>query len=265
MRIPTAVRRRLRRPAALVRSMARRIADGPPGEPQRSTYETLYESHAQATGDDGVGGGDYHVMGEIELDVLRAEGLTQTGALLDFGCGNGRLAVHAVPYLAHGVYVGTDIAPTFLTHAQRRIDAARSGSSCQVRLVHQVDERFDLADHSIDVACAFSVFTHMEHEDMYRYLVQLRRVVRPGGVMVISCLPLSLDDARGIFLSEAAFDPVARWQRVRNVTTSVDLIDDLAALAGWSVKKWLPGNKGQAQSSTGEMRRLGQSIVVLTH
>jgi ubiquinone/menaquinone biosynthesis C-methylase UbiE len=184
--------------------------------------------------------------------------------LLDFGCGNGRLAVHAVPYLQQGMYVGTDIAPTFLAHAARRVELARAGSSCGVKLIHQVAEQFDLPDHSVDVACAFAPFTHMEHEDMYRYLVQFKRIVRPDGRLVISCLPMNLPDAQPIFLSEAALDPVARWQRVRNVTTSVDLVNEIAALAGWSVVHWLPGDEGQALSTTGEMRRLGQSIVVLS-
>jgi hypothetical protein len=75
---------------------------------------------------------------------------------------------------------------------------------------------------------------------------------------------MNLPDAQPIFLAEAAHDPVARWQRVRNVTTSIDLVNEIAALAGWSVVHWLPGNEGQALSVAGEMRRLGQSIVVLS-
>lgn len=236
-----------------------------PAAQTRRGYEHLYESHAQTTGDDGVGGGEYDVMGEIELDVLRAHGLDETSTLLDFGCGNGRLAVHAVAYLHCGTYVGIDIAPTFLEQARRRLRGLDPPSTCDVRLLHQVDERFDLADRSVDVGCAFSVFTHMEHEDMLRYLVQLRRVIRPGGTMVVSCLPMDLADARGIFLAEASFDPAARWQRVRNVTTSVDLVDVIAELAGWTVVTWLPGDQPQAVSESGEQRRLGQSIVVLTH
>ncbi len=236
----------------------------PVAEPTtHATYESLYEAHARSTGDDGVGGGDYDVMGVIELDVLRAEGLQPTSTLLDFGCGNGRLAVHAVPYLDHGTYIGTDIAPTFLAHAAHRIVAAKGTSSCDVKLVHQVGEQFDLADQSVDLACAFSVFTHMEHEDMYRYLVQFKRIMRPDGRFVISCLPLTLADAGPIFLNEASMDPIARWQRVRNVTTSVELVNEIARLAGWRVLRWLPGNEGQALSTSGEMRRLGQSIVVL--
>lgn len=239
------------------------VADGPSAG--RASYARLYETHALSEGDDGVGDGDYDVVGEIELDVLRAEGLQPSSTLLDFGCGNGRLAVHAVPFLDQGVYIGTDIAPTFLAHAARRLGPALANGSCSVRLLEQHGETFDVADHSVNVACAFSVFTHMEHEDMYRYLTQLRRVVKPGGRMVVSCLPLELDAARNVFLTEAAFDPVARWQRVRNVITSVDLVDEIATLAGWTVLRWLPGTSGQAVSAEGELRGIGQSIVVLTH
>jgi SAM-dependent methyltransferase len=228
----------------------------------RGSYGELYEDHARATGDDGVGGGDYDVMGEIELDVLRAEGLAPTSTLLDFGCGNGRLAVHAAPYLSEGSYIGTDVAPTFLDHARRRIDArAHTGD---VRLLQQHGESFDIASGSVDMVCAFSVFTHMEHEDLYRYLVAFQRLVRPGGKVVISCLPLRLLEAQPIFLAEASLDPVARWQRVRNVVTTEDLVERIAAIADWRVVKWLPGDEGQAVSERGEVRRLGQSIVVLT-
>ncbi|MUH50782.1 MAG: methyltransferase domain-containing protein, partial [Actinobacteria bacterium] len=181
------------------------------------------------------------------------------------GCGNGRLAVHAVQFLQQGSYVGIDIAPTFLAHAAQRLAPIQMQSTCAVRLVHQNDETFDVADHSVDVACAFSVFTHMEHEDMYRYLVQFTRIVRPGGRLIISCLPMTLDVARQVFRLEAELDPITRWKRVRNVTTSVDLVNEIVALAGWTVVRWLPGNEGQAPSSTGEMRALGQSVVVLTH
>jgi cyclopropane fatty-acyl-phospholipid synthase-like methyltransferase len=251
-----------------VRSLVRRPDRAPEPSnttPVESVYESLYEAFAQSSGDEGVGGGDYNEIGEIELDVLRACGLQPDSTLLDFGCGNGRLAIHAVPFLQHGKYVGVDIAPTFLANAANRLRSVMATGSCDVQLVHQVDERFSLPDDSIDIGCAFSVFTHMEHEDMYRYLTQLNRVVRPGGTMVISCLPLDLDYARVTFVKEAELDVAARWQRPRNVTTSVDLVNAIAQLAGWTVVRWLPGDEHQASSEAGEPRSLGQSIAVLTH
>ena len=229
------------------------------------SYEFLYEAHARSNGDDGVGGGDYDVVGEIEFDVLRAQGLEPTSTLLDFGCGNGRLAVHVVPYLTDGHYVGTDIAETFLEQAGQRLRHAAPPRPGAVRFVRQVDLDFGVEDHSIDMLCAFSVFTHMDHEDMYRYLNAMHRIVRTGGRVVLSCLPLDLADAKHIFRTEAGFPPDERWNRVRNVTTSTQLVDTIAEMAGWSVVTWLPGSAGQAPSATGEMRSLGQSIVVLTH
>ena len=141
----------------------------------------------------------------------------------------------------------------------------QSSTACTVRLIHQTDETFDLDDHSMDVACAYSVYTHMEHEDMYRYLLQFKRIIRPGGRFVISCLPMTLAAAQHVFRMEAALDPSTRWTRVRNVTTSVDLVNEIAAMSGWTVVRWLPGDQGQAPSTSGELRSLGQSIVVLTY
>ena len=266
LKIPPTIRRRLRRPVAFVRSITERLKRPVDADlTSRASYEALYETHAQSEGDDGVGGGEYDIMGEIELDVLRAEGLEANSTLLDFGCGNGRLGVHAVKYLNGGTYLGVDIAPTFLAHAALRLEPLQATGSCSVRLIHQADETFDLADHCVDFACAYSVFTHMEHEDMYRYLVQFKRIIRPGGRLIISCLPLTLEAARNVFLAEATLDPATRWTRVRNVTTSVELVNEIAAISGWKVLRWLPGDQPQAPSHTGEMRAIGQSIVVLTY
>jgi SAM-dependent methyltransferase len=46
-----------------------------------------------------------------------------------------------------------------------------------------------LLDASADVICAFSVFTHMEHEDSWRFLADALRVIRLGGHFVFSMSP----------------------------------------------------------------------------
>jgi cyclopropane fatty-acyl-phospholipid synthase-like methyltransferase len=123
---------------------------------------------------------------------------------------------------------------------------------------------FELPDASVDVMCAFSVFTHMEHEDTYRYLVSARRVVRPGGRFLFSCLPMSLAAARTIFLESAARDLAARWASVRNVTTTVEMMETLATLAGWTVRRWYAGDAREIETP-GEAgpQALGQSTCVL--
>src|SRR4051812_18516331 len=121
---------------------------GPAGQ----TYETLYESHARAIpGDEAVGAGGYEVIGRIELDLLLMEGLKPGHVLVDFGCGNGRLAVHAIPALAGGAYVGIDISETLLARAREKIEKAVPAPPCVVTWLKQTTPHFPLEDSSVDM------------------------------------------------------------------------------------------------------------------
>jgi SAM-dependent methyltransferase len=230
-----------------------------------STYETLYDRHARAhSEEDVVGAGDFDLIGRLELSVLVMERLRPTDTVVDFGCGTGRLAVHVIPRLVGGHYVGIDVSRPMLEAARSRVGARVVAPPCQVTWLHQTTPRFALADGAVDVLCAFSVFTHMEHEDAYRYLADARRIVRPGGRVIFSCLPLDLRVAREIFLGSAAVDLGQRWSVVRNVTTSRDLMEAVSRLAGWTPVRWYPGDgPGIVSVDTGEACHFGQSICVL--
>lgn len=64
-------------------------------------------------------GGDYEAIGNIELDVLRHAGLRDDMALLDFGCGSGRLAWAAGRAMRID-YLGLDVIPLLLEYAASR-------------------------------------------------------------------------------------------------------------------------------------------------
>ena len=228
-------------------------------------YEALYEAHGQAQSDEAVvGGGDFEWIGRIELGLLLMEGLTPTDTLVDFGCGTGRLAVHAIPMLVGGQYIGTDVSPSMLEKAQRRVGGRIAQPPCRVSWIQQTTTEFPLAARSVDMICAFSVFTHIEHEDSYRYLRDALRVVRPGGRFIFSCLPLDLELARDVFLSEAQWDVRARWGKVRNIATSIDLMTAIARIAGWTVVRWYPGDEPNIRiAGTDELVVPGQAACVL--
>jgi hypothetical protein len=116
------------------------------------------------------------------------------------------------------------------------------------------------------MVAAFSVFTHLEHEDSYRYLVDARRVVRPGGTFVFSCLTMDLDLSCDVFSTSASLPFEARWQAVRNVTTSYELMDAISQLAGWRVERWIRGGDAEVpvHGQPGVELALGQSICVLS-
>jgi len=58
-----------------------------------------------------IGGGDnWEQHGQLQLAFLKSQGLLPPHDLLDVGCGTGRLARKAAPYLATGCYYGLDIS-----------------------------------------------------------------------------------------------------------------------------------------------------------
>ena len=246
------------------RSLTARVLLGGRAAPV-SDYETLAEQLAVTyPGTEAVGEGEYDLIGRTELGVLIMEGLTPTDTLVDLGCGNGRLAVHALPYLQGGSYVGIEISATMLERARALIRRRVPVPPCSVRLVRQATPRFDLPPASADMICAFSVFTHMEHEDTYRYLKGARRVIRPGGRFVLSCLPMDLAEARQFFEEQAAADLAARWRHVRNITTTVEMMETIAGMAGWQIVRWYRGDEASIRlPDTGERQRFGQSACVL--
>jgi SAM-dependent methyltransferase len=254
-----AIRRGLRHPLAVTRALVARYRG-------MHDYEALYANVAALalSDEDLVGPGDFDRVGAIELAILREAGLEPHHVLVDFGCGAGRLALHAVPFLDRGEYVGIDISRHALRRAAANLAQLQPPPSCHVSWLHNVETSFPLGDGVADLICAFSVFTHVEHEDTFRYLADAVRVVRGGGRFVFSCLPLELEVSREVFLESAALPLQKRWRRVRNVTTSRGMIDAVSALAGWRVVDWYDGDEPRwSIAGSSEPAMLGQSICVL--
>jgi len=228
-------------------------------------YEALYEAEGREhPAELAIGGGDFDRLGRVELGALLLEGLRPTDTVVDLGCGTGRLAVQLIPRLDGGHYIGIDIAWTMLRRAAQRVAATFRNPPCRVTWMHRPAPPLPLEPASVDFLCAFSVFTHMEHEDAFRYLRDAARFVRPDGRVILSCLTMDLAQARHVFLRSAAEDVCARWTKVRHMTTSVDLVTAVAGLAGWTPIRWYPGEKPSIRLPDGEgYGDLGQTVGVL--
>ena len=232
-------------------------------------YASAYEALAQRLPrEQAIGGGAesdwYEQGGWIELGVLQMEGLEAGHTLVDFGCGNGRLAVKVIPTLTGGSYIGIDISDTMLRDAERLIRQAVPHPPCSVQWIRQDAPDFRLQPGSVDRMCAFSVFTHMEHEDTFRYLVNARQVIKPQGRLIFSCLPIRLPQAQRVFRQQASLDLHARWRDVRNVVTTTELMEAIARMAGWNPLRWYAADQRCIRlPSTGEFTALGQEVCVL--
>lgn len=97
--------------------------------------------------------------------------------ILDVGCGAGH---YTADLLDRGACVtGIDGSATLLRHAHERV-----GSRADLRL-HDLDSPLNFAaDASFDAAVCALVYHHIAARD--QLLTELRRVVRPGGWLVLS-------------------------------------------------------------------------------
>jgi SAM-dependent methyltransferase len=97
--------------------------------------------------------------------------------VLDVGCGAGH---YAAELLARGAEViGVDGSATLLDHARARV-----GERAEL-LLHDLEEPLDFADDaSFDGAVCALVFHHLTHR--VQLLRELRRVLRPGGWLLVS-------------------------------------------------------------------------------
>jgi SAM-dependent methyltransferase len=149
-----------------------------------------------------TGGDDGGQRGLKQVALLEHFGLQPSAHVLEIGCGLGRLAYELASYLdADGRYTGFDIAPQAITwlnehYAPRlegfrfdlldvrnpRFHAAGAGAASDVR--------FDYGDAEFDIVCAFEVFMHLTLDELRNYLDEVTRVLRPGGVAVLTFMAI---------------------------------------------------------------------------
>jgi hypothetical protein len=149
-----------------------------------------------------------------------------------------------------------------LVHAEALVSDRLGTVPAHARFVLQSNETFPV-DAPVDFLCAYSVFTHMEHEDTYRYLKSALAAGTADTTFVASVLQLDTPVHQNAFLVSAAKTVEQRWANVRDVVTSQDLFTTVAQLAGWTVTRWIPITESAGTLPDGERVGVGQSIVIM--
>lgn len=122
--------------------------------------------------------------------------------VLELGCGIGRIGRELAPNCRH--WTGVDISENMIHHAGERLAHLENVS------FHRL-ERSNLEmleDNSIDKAYSIAVFCHMDKEDLYLYMQELNRVVRPGGIIFVETWNL----AHPVGWRRWAYEPLV-WSR----------------------------------------------------
>lgn len=137
-------------------------------EQVRRAYRELADQYAALFGSSGQVHPDDLAMIARHLSI-------RPGAVLDVGCGPGHLTAHL---RSLGVdAIGIDLVPEFIDHARAAHPDGR----------YELGSMYELAvlDHSVAGILAWYSLIHLSPDDLDGVLAELRRVMVPGGTLMV--------------------------------------------------------------------------------
>lgn len=105
--------------------------------------------------------------------------LAEFERVLDFGCGCGRTLIHLKDLAPQAHFDGTDIDEGAIHWCKQNLQFANFR-------VGQASPPTDYAPDSFDLIYAISVFTHLDENYQFQWLEELRRITKPGGVLLLT-------------------------------------------------------------------------------
>ncbi|MGQ5262081.1 class I SAM-dependent DNA methyltransferase [Micromonospora sp. ZYX-F-536] len=138
----------------------------------RTSYDTVAASYADLLRDALAGEPFQRGILALFAELVRAQG---NGAVADVGCGPGRLTgyLHGLGLDAFGV----DLSPAMIEMARRDHPSLRFEVGSMTRL--------DLPDGCLTGLLAWFSLIHVPDDEVPRVLSEFRRVLRPGGVVLL--------------------------------------------------------------------------------
>jgi ubiquinone/menaquinone biosynthesis C-methylase UbiE len=112
--------------------------------------------------------------------VAHARGRARPPKVLEIACGTGRAGAQLMRALPHASYTGVDLSPWYIDVARERL-----GGTAGVELVVANAEALPLPDESFDAVFSVYLFHELPRNARRKVWSEMRRVLRPGGCLVI--------------------------------------------------------------------------------
>lgn len=165
--------------------------------------------------------------GKFDFESL-APYISKSMTVLDFGCGIGRLAKYVAPECKE--LWAVDISRTML-----KLAAERMAEYDNVRYVQSQDTGMpDVPTGSIDMVYSLLVLQHVEREDAFLLLEEIRRVLRPDGRAVLTFPNLLSDIYLEGFVHDARTGASAQVNKARVYTPQE--VERIVTAAGFDVE-----------------------------
>jgi SAM-dependent methyltransferase len=145
-------------------------------------------------------------------------GVRPDDTILEIGCGVGRVGQVLAPICKQ--WIGCDVSGKMLEYSRQRLQPFTNVTLVEI-------SGYDLqpvGDASVDVVYCTVVFMHLEEWDRYNYVLEARRVLRPGGRIYIDNISLCSDDGWSVFETHrTAFAPAQRPAHISKSSTPQEL------------------------------------------
>jgi len=157
----------------------------------------------------------FHEDAEDTVDILRETvGVKADDIFLEIGCGVGRVGRVLSPFVRE--WIGCDVSAKMLRLAGRRLLGL---TNTRLQEVSGYDLQ-PVPDASVDVVYVTVVFMHLEEWDRYNYVLEARRVLKPGGRFYCDNVDLASPAGWAVFEeSRLRFPPTARPAQISKCST----------------------------------------------
>ena len=187
-------------------------------------------------------GGRLPLRMQAALDMAK---VTAQMNILDVGCGRGEVLLHCSRSGARAY--GTDYAASAVRIAQEALAAGTAPDA----MVMQSDARvLPFAANCMDRVFMLDVVEHLSQDELRVALIEARRVLKPGGLLVVHTMPntwyyaygypifRALQRVRGVRLPA---NPRDRWEHSQTHINEQNLLSLRHALrsAGFTARVWL--------------------------
>lgn len=116
--------------------------------------------------------------------VIRRSGIRGGMDVLEIGCGSGAFTTHAAEEVLPGRVFALDIQPKMLAQFKRRLGRQEQRHLTNIRLIQGSAHDLPFQDGSLDLV--FVVTVLMEIPQRSRALQEMRRVLKPQGVLAVT-------------------------------------------------------------------------------
>jgi SAM-dependent methyltransferase len=166
-----------------------------------------------------VGDGAPATTGRTALNLLeQVGGLEATDTVLDFGCGVGRVSIATADALTSGKLYGVDIVPDMIDFCRSSITPIFPNTTFYCSDASNInynklkkgsgiseEEIFRAICNQIDLAFAFSVFTHLSPDETARSFRLLSGALKDDGTLLITAFLLDRMSRSFLSLDKASF------------------------------------------------------------